>query len=56
MNMGQNTTISDGYCSQKLAQFFIIPHCKLNVSWNNTILLVVYSSVPSQFQNLNQQK
>lgn len=53
INIGQNTAISNGYSSQKLAQFFIIPNSKLNVPRDNTVLLVIPSSIPSQFQNLN---
>ena len=53
MDVWQNTSIGNRDGSQKLAKLFIVPHRKLNVPRNNTVLLVVPRSVPSQFQNLN---
>ena len=36
-----------------IVEFFIFPHRKKNMAWNNTILLVVPSSISSKFQHLN---
>lgn len=52
MNIRQNTSVCNGNRSQKLAELLIIPYRKLNVPRNNTVLLVVPRSIPSQFQNL----
>ncbi|KAK7852246.1 cyanogenic beta-glucosidase [Quercus suber] len=53
MNVRQNTTISNGHRPHKPAQLLVVPHSKLNVPWDNPVLLVVPRCIPSQFQNLS---
>ena len=47
VDVGKDTTRCNSYSSQKFIQFFIIFYCKSNVSWHNTRLCVVTSSVSS---------
>lgn len=53
MNVGQNTTLGDGDMSQKLVQLLIVSDGELEVARNDTGLLVVSSSVTSQFEDLS---
>merc|ERR1712156_1316860 len=55
LNVGKDTSLGNGDSCQKLVQFFIISDCKLQVSRNDTSLLVVTSSIASQFQNFSRQ-
>jgi len=51
VNVGQDTTLCDCNVTQKLVQFFVVSDGKLQVSRNDTCLLVVSGSVASQFQD-----
>lgn len=51
MNVGQDTTLCDCDMTQKLVQFFIVSDGKLQVSRNDTSLLVVSGGVASQFED-----
>merc|ERR1719427_192799 len=53
LDVGKNTTLGNGHTSQKLVQFFIIPDGQLKVPWNDTRLLVVPGSIPSQLKDLS---
>jgi len=47
MNVGQNSSISNCYTSKKFTKLFIVPHCKLNVPWYDTCLLVISCCISS---------
>ena len=51
MNVGQHTTLGNGDVSQKLVQLFIVPDGELEMTGNDTGLLVVAGSVASQLKN-----
>ena len=53
VNVGQNTTSSDGDTAEQLAQLLIIAHCQLDVAGHNTSLLVVTSGVACQLKHLS---
>ena len=53
MDVGENSTSSDGDSSEKLVQLLVIADGQLDVTGNDTGLLVVTSSVASQLQDLS---
>ena len=53
MDIGKDTTFSDGDTSQQLAQFLVIAHGQLDVAGHNAGLLVVTSGVTSQLEDLS---
>jgi len=52
VNVGENTTLGDGYVSKKLVQLLIVADGELKVTRNDTGLLVVAGSVSSQLEDL----
>jgi hypothetical protein len=55
LNEGQDTTLGDGDSSEQLVQLFVISDGQLQVSGNDTSLLVVSGGVTSQLQDLSSQ-
>merc|ERR1712062_80944 len=55
LDVGQNSTLGNGHSSQKLVQLFIIADGQLQVTGNNTSLLVITSRIACQFQDLSGQ-
>ena len=53
MNVGKNSSRSNGYSSKKFVQLLVILYCKGNVSGYNTALLVVTSSISCKFENFS---
>lgn len=51
MNVGQNTTLCDSDVSQQLVQLLIVADGELEMTGDDTSLLVVASSVASKFQD-----
>lgn len=51
MDVGQNTTLSDGDVSQQLVQLLIVSDGELEVTRDDTGLLVVTSGVTSQLED-----
>jgi hypothetical protein len=51
VNVGENTTLGDGNVSEKLVQFLIVSDGKLEMTGNDTGLLVVTSGVSSKLEN-----
>jgi len=47
MNVGENTTLGDSDVTEELVQFFIVADGELEMSWNDTGLLVIAGSVTS---------
>jgi hypothetical protein len=55
VNVGQDTALSNGDMAQKLVQLLVVPDGKLEMSGDDTRLLVVTSSVSCQLENLRSQ-
>ena len=53
VNVGQNTTLGNGDMSKKLVQLLIVSDGELQMSGNDTSLLVVTSGVTGQFENFS---
>ena len=55
MNIRQNTTLRDGNVTKKLIQFFVVSDCELEMTGDNTCLLVITSSVTGQLEDFSSQ-
>ena len=55
MDVGQNTTLGDGDVAEKLVQLLIVADGELEVTGNDTGLLVVASGVASKLEDLSSQ-
>ena len=55
VDVGQDTSSSDGDSSEQLVQFLVVLYGKGDVTGHDTRLLVVTSSVSCKFQNLSAQ-
>ncbi|KAH8643737.1 histone H2A [Alternaria alternata] len=53
VNVGEDTTLGDGDVSEKLVQLLVVPDGELEMTGNDTGLLVVASSVTGQLENLS---
>jgi len=53
LDVGQDTALRDGHARQQLVQLLVIAYCQLKMTWHNTSLLVVTSSVAREFQNFS---
>lgn len=53
MNVGQNTTLCNGNVSQQLVQLLIVADGKLEMTGNDTSLLVVTGGVASQLEDFS---
>ncbi len=53
LDVGQNTSLSNGNLAEKLVQLFVIPDGKLEMSGVDSLLLVVTGSVAGQLQDLS---
>lgn len=53
VNVGQDTTLGDGDVTQELVQLLIVPDGELQVTGDDTCLLVVTGGVASQLKNLS---
>jgi sugar (pentulose or hexulose) kinase len=53
VNVGENTTLGNGDVTQELVQLLIVADGKLEVTGNDTGLLVVAGGVSSQLENLS---
>lgn len=53
MDVGENTTLGNGDVTQELVQLLIVADSKLEVTGNDTGLLVVTGGVSSQLENLS---
>ena len=51
VNVGKNTTLGNGYVSEKLVKFLVVSDSELEMTWDDTGLLVVTSCVTSQFED-----
>jgi len=55
LNIRQNTTLGDGDSGQQLVQFLVVADGQLQMTRNDTGLLVVTSSVAGQLENFGSQ-
>lgn len=55
LNVGQHTTLGDSDTGQQFVQFLVVPDCQLQMSGDDTRLLVVTGGVTCQFQNFGSQ-
>merc|ERR1712018_727652 len=55
LDVGEDTSLSDGDSSQELVQFFIVTDGQLQVTGDDPGLLVVTGSIACQFKNLSGQ-
>ena len=55
MNVWQDTTLGDCDVSEELVQFLVISDGELQMSWDNTRLLVVSGGVTSQLEDFGSQ-
>ena len=55
MDVWKDTTLCDGNMSQKLVQLLIVTDGELQMTWNDTGLLVITGSVTSQLEDLGSQ-
>jgi hypothetical protein len=53
MDVWQDTTLGNGDVSEKLVQFLVIADGELKMTWDDTGLLVITSSVTSQLENFS---
>ena len=55
LNVGQNTTLGNGDTTEEFVQFLVVANGQLEVSGNDSALLVVPSSVTGQLEDLGAQ-
>jgi len=55
VDVWQDTTLRNGYTREQFIQFLVISDGQLQVSWDDSGLFVVTSSISSQFQNFSGQ-
>lgn len=55
MNVWQDTTLCDCDVTQQFVQFLVVSNGELKMSWDDTCLLVVTSSVASQLEDFGGQ-
>lgn len=55
MDVGEDTSSRDGNVSQELVQFLVVADSKHDVAGNNTLFLVIPSSVSGKLKNLSSQ-
>lgn len=53
MNVGEDTALGDGYVAQKLVQLLVVTDGQLEMTGDDTRLLVVTGSVAGQFENFS---
>ena len=53
LDVGEDTTLGDGHTGEEFVQFLVVPDGQLQVSWDDSALLVVSGCVACQFQNLS---
>ena len=51
LDVGQNTTLGDGDTGQQFVQLLVVPDSQLEMTWDDSCLLVVSSGVTCQLEN-----
>ena len=52
LDIWENTSLSNGDATEEFVKFFVVLDGELKVTWDDTSLLVVTSSVASEFKDL----
>ena len=55
LDVGQDTSLSDGHSRQEFVQFFVVSDGELKMSWDDSCLLVVTGGVTGQLQDFSGQ-
>ena len=55
VNVGKDTTLCDGNVSQKFVQFLIVADSQLQVTGDDTGLLIITGGIASQFEDFSRQ-
>ena len=55
MDVGEDTTLSDGYITEELVQLFVVSDSELQVSGDDSLLAIVSGSVTGQLKDLSAQ-
>lgn len=55
LTVWKNTTLCNGDVTEELVQFLIVADSELKVTWDDTSLLVVTSSVTSELEDFSSQ-
>jgi hypothetical protein len=55
VNVGEDTTLGDGDVSEKLVQLLVVPDGELEMTGNDTGLLVVTGGVTSQLEDFGRE-
>lgn len=53
VNVGKNTALGDSYVSKKLVKFLVISDSELEMTWDDTGLLVITSCVSGQLKDFS---
>ena len=53
LDIGQNSTLSNGNSGQEFVQLFVVTDGKLKMSWDDSGLLVIPGGVASELENLS---
>ena len=53
VDVGEDTTLGDGYMSEKLVQLLVVADGQLEMTGNDTRLLIIASSVTGQFEDFS---
>lgn len=53
MNIGKHTALGDGYMPQKFVEFLVISNGELEMTWDDTGLLVITGCVSGQLKNFS---
>ena len=53
MDIGQDTALGDCDVAEKLVQFLVVADGQLEMTWDDTGLLVVAGGIASQFEDLS---
>ena len=55
VDVGEDTTLSDGYITEELVQLFVVSDSELQVSGDDSLLAIVSGSVTGQLKDLSAQ-
>ena len=53
MNVGQDTALCDSDVAEQLVQLFVVSDGELQVTWDDTGLLVVTGGIASEFEDFS---
>ena len=52
MNVGQDTSLCDGYTAEQFVELLVVADGELDVAWDDAGFLVVASGVAGKFEDL----